>query len=147
MKRVNIKCPYCGSRAFLRPASVVYGQRASASDAPLYVCARYPACDSYVTAHKDSRLPMGTLADAQLRHQRMVAHATFNRLWESGLMHKKQAYRWLQLKLGLPEAEAHIGKFSTYRCEQVIQLCDGFYSAAAKTAKPPADYTRRKVSP
>ena len=35
MKRVNIKCPYCGSRAYLRPASVVYGQKASASDAPL----------------------------------------------------------------------------------------------------------------
>lgn len=61
MKRVNIKCPYCGSRAYLRPASVVYGQKASASDAPLYVCARFPACDSYVAAHKSSRRPMGTL--------------------------------------------------------------------------------------
>lgn len=143
MKRVNIKCPYCGSRAFLRPASVVYGQKASASDAPLYVCARFPACDSYVAAHKDSHKPMGTLANAQLRHQRIAAHATFNKLWQSGLMSKRQAYRWLQLKLGLPEEDAHIANFSAYRCEQVIQLCDGFFAAAMAMN----DCTRREASP
>ena len=62
MKRVNIKCPYCGARAFLRPASVVYGERA-APGSKLYVCGNYPACDSYVAAHRTSQLPMGTLAD------------------------------------------------------------------------------------
>lgn len=96
MKRVNIKCPYCGSRAFLRPASVVYGAKAINPAAPYYVCARYPACDAYVAAHKDTRLPMGTLADKNLRCKRIEAHKAFNRLWESGLMSKKQAYRWLQ---------------------------------------------------
>ena len=29
MKRVNLKCPYCGSQALLRPASVIYGKRAA----------------------------------------------------------------------------------------------------------------------
>ena len=28
MKRINITCPACGSRAYLRPASVVYGDKA-----------------------------------------------------------------------------------------------------------------------
>ena len=83
MKRVNIKCPYCGSRAFLRPASVVYGAKAINPAAPYYVCARYPACDAYVAAHKDTRLPMGTLADKNLRCKRIEAHKAFNRLWES----------------------------------------------------------------
>lgn len=147
MKRVNIKCPYCGSRAFLRPATVVYGKKAVVSDAPLYVCAHFPACDSYVTAHKSSLLPMGTLANAQLRHQRIKAHTAFNRLWQSGLMNKKQAYRWLHLKLGLPESEAHIGNFSTYRCKQVVQLCNGFFSAASKTERGKTVHIRRKASP
>lgn len=134
MKRPNIKCPYCGSQAFLRPASVVYGARTTDPSAALYVCARYPACDSYVAAHHKTHLPMGTLANAELRHRRIQAHTAFNRLWKSGLMTKKQAYLWLQAKLGLPEEEAHIGKFSSYRCEQVIQLCHTFFPAKLWTA-------------
>lgn len=134
MKRVNLKCPYCGSQALLRPASVIYGKRAADPAAPYYVCAHYPACDSYVAAHKASRLPMGTLANAELRHKRIQAHAAFNRLWESGLMNKRQAYLWLQAKMDLPEQEAHIGKFSMFRCEQVIQLCDSFFPPAGRAA-------------
>ncbi len=134
MKQVNIKCPYCGSRAMLRPASVVYGKRAADPTAPFYVCARYPACDSYVAAHRGNRLPMGTLADAELRHKRIQAHAALNRLWQDGLMSKKQAYLWLQAKLDLPEQETHIGKFSTFRCEQVIQLCNSFFRRTEKAA-------------
>ena len=127
MKRVNIKCPYCGSRALLRPASVVYGERAADPAAPYYVCARYPACNSYVAAHRATRLPMGTLADAELRRKRIQAHAAFGRLEKNGLMSKRQAYLWLQAKLDLPEQEAHIAKLSAFRCEQVIQLCKSFF--------------------
>lgn len=134
MKRVNIKCPYCGSRAFLRPASVVYGAKAINPAAPYYVCARYTACDAYVAAHKDTRMPMGTLADKNLRCKRIEAHKAFNRLWESGLMSKKQAYRWLQASLALPEQEAHIGRFSTFRCEQVIQMCGNFFPTLDKAS-------------
>lgn len=111
MKRVNIKCPCCGSRALLRPASVVYGLKANDPAAPYCVCACYPACNSYVTAHTDTCLPMGIGQCAKLR-QCIEAHAVFNQLWQSDLMSRKEAYRWLQLKLGLPETENHIGKLS-----------------------------------
>ena len=134
MKRVNIRCPYCGSRALLRPASVVYGPRAADPAVPYYVCARYPACDSYVAAHRDTHLPMGTLANRPLRRKRIDAHRAFNRLWESGLMTKKQAYLWLQAKLGLPKQEAHIGKFSLFRCEEVISLCNDYFPALDKAS-------------
>ena len=63
MKRINITCPVCGSKAYLRPASVVYGDKAPDPDAKYYVCGRYPACDCYVAAHRKTMLPMGTLAD------------------------------------------------------------------------------------
>lgn len=134
MKRVNIKCPYCGSRALLRPASVVYGSKAADPAAPYYVCARYPACDAYVAAHRDTRLPMGTLAERKLRRKRIEAHKAFNRLWETELMSKKQAYRWLQAKLGLPEQDAHIGRFSLFRCEQVIRLCEEYFPTVSHAA-------------
>ena len=134
MKRVNIKCPYCGSRALLRPASVVYGEKAADPFAPYYVCARFPACDAYVAAHKRTRLPMGSLANAELRRKRIQAHAALDRLWEGGLMSKRRAYLWLQAKLGLPEREAHIGKFSLFRCEEVIRLCNDYFPALDKAS-------------
>jgi hypothetical protein len=57
-----------------------------------------------------------------------------SRLWEYGYMSRKAAYRWLQVQLGLPEAEAHIGHFSEYRCEQVIRLCSRFIDVQLQAA-------------
>ena len=132
MKQVNIKCPYCGAKALLRPASMV--RRGAAPGEEVYACARYPVCDAYVAAHRDSRLPMGTLADQKLRQKRREAHLALNRLWEYGCMSKKEAYRWLQVQLGLPESEAHIAHFSEFRCEQVIRLCSSFTGTLERAA-------------
>lgn len=66
---------------------------------------------------------MGTLANGGLRHKRMEAHKAFNWMWDSGLMSKRQAYRWMQAKLGLPEEQAHIAKFGEYLCDQLIAIC------------------------
>lgn len=88
MKQINIKCPYCGSRAFLRPESVVYGRETSDPEAKLYVCARYPACDAYVSAHRRSHLPMGTLADKALRRKRIETHTAFSGYGKAGLCRK-----------------------------------------------------------
>ena len=132
MKRINIKCPYCGSRALLRPASVVHERTLPGEEA--YVCARFPVCNAYVSAHRDSHLPMGTLADQPLRQKRRQAHIALSQLWERGLMTRKEAYRWLQVQLSLPESEAHIGHFSAYRCDQVIDLCGRFAGAGRQAA-------------
>lgn len=132
MKQVKIRCPYCGSMALLRPAKLV--RHGAGPEDEVYVCARFPACDAYVAAHRDSRLPMGTLANKALRQKRREAHLVLNRLWDYGYMSKKEAYRWLQLQLGLPEAEAHIARFSEYRCEQVIRLCGSFTEAQSRAA-------------
>ena len=132
MKKINIKCPYCGSKALLRPASIVRSRTTPGEE--VYVCARYPACDAYVSAHRVTHLPMGTLADKPLREKRQQAHIAMNRLWETGLMTKKEAYRWLQTQLGLPEREAHIAHFSEFRCEQVIRLCASFTNACKRAA-------------
>lgn len=119
MKRNKIRCPHCGAQAVLRPSSVVYQNRARPSE-HLYVCARYPQCDSYVSAHKKTLLPMGTLANASLRRKRILAHRSFNRLWEEGPMKKWQAYQWMQAKLALPSDQAHIAMMSEYMCDQLI---------------------------
>lgn len=122
MKRPNIHCPYCRAKATLHPASYVFGDTARPGSL-LYVCDRYPACNAYVGAHRKTKLPMGSLADGDLRHKRIEAHKAFDWMWRSGLMTKAQAYRWMQAKLGIPASQAHIAKFSYYMCDQLISVC------------------------
>ena len=121
MKKNIVKCN-CGAQAALRPASVVHGGNAKAEY--LYVCSRYPDCDSYVGVHRNSLKPLGTLAGKELRGKRIKAHKVFNRLWESGMMKKWQAYKWMEAKFGMNSRQAHIAKFSEYMCDELIVLCE-----------------------
>lgn len=125
-KRKQIRCPYCGAKATLRPSSAVYGDAAK-TDGYLYVCDRYPKCDSYVGAHKKTKLPMGTLANGDLRNKRIQAHKAFDWMWKSGLMTKWQAYKWMQGKLDLSDEQAHIAMFSEYMCDRLIAECNKAY--------------------
>lgn len=59
------RCPYCGRRAVLRGASYVYGSHVYNPEQKFYVCAGYPACNSYVGVHLDSLRPKGSLANGR----------------------------------------------------------------------------------
>lgn len=120
MKKNVVKC-HCGAHAARRPASVVHGDKAIEDF--LFVCSRYPACDSYVGVHRNSSRPLGTLAGKELRCKRIEAHRVFNQLWESGLMKKWQAYKWMEAKLGLNSQQAHVARFSSYMCDELISVC------------------------
>ncbi len=122
-KKKGVYCPYCKAKATLHPLSYVYGEKANRSGY-VYVCDRYPKCDAYVWAHPKTLLPMGTLANGDLRNKRIQAHRAFDRLWKSGRMKKWQAYKWMQGKLDLSPEEAHIGKFGDYMCDRLIIACN-----------------------
>jgi len=123
LKRKPIKCPYCGAHAAYRPAAVVYGKSTKFADAYLYICSRWPSCDAYVSAHKKSKKPMGTLANSELRHKRILAHRALKSLEKQYKMEKRDVYIWLQSKLAFTEEQTHIAMFSEYLCDQVITLC------------------------
>lgn len=74
MKQARIHCPYCGSLAMLRPASAIHGLSDISAGTYLYVCRRWPACDAYVTADRRTKQPLGSLANGDLRHKRILAH-------------------------------------------------------------------------
>ncbi len=133
MKKTKIKCPYCGAKATLHPSSYVYGKAAKAGSY-LYVCDRFPKCDSYVGAHIKSKEPMGTLANGELRNKRIQAHKAFDRIWKSGIMKKWQAYKWMEGKLALNSKQAHIGMFSEYMCDTLITACNQAYDNLALPA-------------
>lgn len=112
-------CPYCGKKAVLRNAAYVYGENAVVTH--LYVCAGYPECDSFVGVHKDTLLPLGYLENGRLRRKRIEAHRMFDLLWKKGVFSRNQAYKWVQDKFCLTRSHAHIGYFSEYMCDQLIE--------------------------
>lgn len=87
----------------------------------LYVCSRYPACDSYVRVHPGTKIPVGTMANRELRALRNEAHRNFDQLHKRGLMSKEDAYHWLAATLAAPLGQAHIGYLGEYYCRQVIE--------------------------
>ena len=110
MKQARIHCPYCGSLAMLRPASAIHGLSDISAGTYLYVCRRWPACDAYVTADRRTKQPLGTLANGDLRHKRILAHHALHSVQAQLGMNRDQSYCWLQTQMGLPGDKVHIAK-------------------------------------
>ena len=113
------RCPYCGSHTILRSADGIY--RENSRQEMLYVCKNYPACDSYVRVQKGTTIPLGTVANRELRELRAEAHRQFDKLYKRGYMSKHDAYQWLGGILGVPAKNAHIAQLSVLSCNLVIQ--------------------------
>ena len=64
-----IRCPYCGSKVIYRSADGIYQD--NSRGIMLYVCSNYPECDAYVRTHTGTRMPVGTMANHELRMLKM----------------------------------------------------------------------------
>ena len=118
-ERGRMRCPYCGSSVVYRSADEIY--RDNSKGTMLYVCSRYTECDSYVRVHAGTNIPVGSMANHELRTLRRTAHRYFDQLYESGYMSKQDAYQWLADLIMAPLSEAHIGYLGEYYCKQVIE--------------------------
>jgi hypothetical protein len=114
-------CPYCNHAAKLIDSIVIYRVR---SYGMMWHCA---PCDAYVGVHKDSKehVPLGRLANAELRKWKMKAHAAFDPLWKEQGLKRKEAYQKLADLLGIPVKETHIGMFDVDQCKRVIEVLGG----------------------
>lgn len=115
----SMRCPYCGGTVVYRSADGIYHDNSKGM--MLYVCSNYPECDSYVRVHAGTNIPVGSLANHELRSLRRTAHHYFDQLHESGFMSKQDAYQWLADLMCAPLSEAHIGHLGEYYCKQVIE--------------------------
>lgn len=113
----EIYCDYCGRRAEFVDSKVIYGK----SYGMVYLCR---PCDAYVGVHKGSDVPLGRLANAELRYWKKAAHAAFDPLWQYGRFkrHRNAAYRWLSDQMQLPVEKTHIGMFDINQCKAAIQI-------------------------
>lgn len=99
-------CPYCQGKVVLVNNETIYGR--SVGDWPfLYACAG--SCEAHVGVHADTAIPLGTLANKELRAARQCAKQSFHAMMLARRMVRTNAYKWLADKLGLPLQQTHYG--------------------------------------
>ena len=130
------QCPYCYSDASLVTGKHIYPHRADLHGLMFWAC---KPCDAYVGCHKkhalmviagrrvvsDGTVPLGRLANAELRKAKQAAHAAFDPMWKEQGMSRREAYSWLAHQLGIRVDDCHIGEFNVDQCNRVAMLSLG----------------------
>jgi hypothetical protein len=128
IKKMIKKCRYCGSQ-------VIFTQNKFGF---IYKCIK---CDAYVGVHKKTQVPLGTLANKELRHWRGMAHIHFDLLWKYKKFEMKdkngrhKAYAWLAKEMGIKKNDCHIARFDIDECQRVIEICLPHYKKILKKIK------------
>lgn len=122
------RCDYCDRPAELVTGADIYPHRPDLFVKKFWRCG---PCKAWVGCHPpaqrngkggigDGTVPLGRLANAELRVAKHRAHEAFDPIWKSRQMTRRQAYAWLAEKLGISFANCHIGMFDVDACNAVI---------------------------
>lgn len=124
----EVICPYCNEKAEYIDSDYIYNK----SYGMIYMCI---PCDAYVGVHKGTDIPLGRLADMELRTYKNKAHHWFdqiaktsfiNKIWRQYIpdtSNRNKAYLWLSKQMDIPLAECHVGMFDIERCQKAIDIC------------------------
>ena len=115
-------CPYCGAATELIHTG--YGKK--------FIC---KPCDAWVGVHQGTENALGSLANAELRNLRMLAHQWFDPIAREGLIEdfykvhiagmssRKKAYHWLSAEMNIHADYCHIAMFNDEECRRVVAIC------------------------
>ena len=97
-----------------------------------------PGCGAYVYCHPLTSVPLGSVADKELRRLRWEAHQLFGMLLRLKLKRSRyNAYSWLSLRLGLSKDITHMGLFDAATCRRAIEVCAGYIRRKRPDAELP----------
>lgn len=121
-------CPYCGKPSTLVTGAVVHPHMPELADKPIWACM---PCKAWVGCHPGGQMPLGRLANAELRRAKQEAHNLFDPLWKAKMRRdgcskreaRGKAYAWLADQLGIPRENCHIGMFDAPTCRRVVDIC------------------------
>ena len=120
MTKPRVVCSYCKQAALLvSGGGAIYPHRADLFEKKFWQCV---PCGAYVGCHGngDGTVPLGRLANTNLRQAKIEAHAAFDPLWSSGEISRRQAYAWLSSVMRLLPHDTHIGFFDVNQCNEVV---------------------------
>jgi len=109
-----MKCPYCKKEAKWCENKEKYGKNYGKS----YMCYYCQNCDAYVGCHNNTKKPLGTMANKELREWRMKAHAVIDPLWRTGKIKRRDVYYQLEQRFG---RGIHIGESDIEICKEIIE--------------------------
>lgn len=117
-----VRCDYCNSEAKLierRTGTWTWECR---------------PCDAWVGVHRAGKrfVPLGRLANAELRKWRQRAHTAFDPVWQAQVREgstsrnqaRRAAYRLLAQELGIAEEDCHIAKFDVAQCQRTVKISE-----------------------
>lgn len=110
-----IHCPYCGQPAEWVENREIYGRNYGRS----YMAYLCRDCNAYVGCHRNTRKPLGTLANFEPRELRKRAHAHIDPVWKGGALSRKEVYARLSAHFG---ERVHIGQSDIERCLQILDI-------------------------
>lgn len=118
MNSINSKtvfCPYCGEKAEWVDNKEIYGKRYGNSFM-MYWCRKD---DASVGTHNNTKKPLGTMANKELREWRVKAHAHIDPVWKEGKRSRGDVYSILKYKLG---KQIHIGESDIETCKRILEV-------------------------
>lgn len=115
------RCPYCDGRVRLVDNAEIYRGRSYGDWPYAYLC---KPCDAFVGLHPDTDLPLGTMANGELRHARKTAKSLWMDVTKAAGLNRTKAYAWLAEQMNIPKAECHFGHFDLKRAKQALSACE-----------------------
>jgi hypothetical protein len=116
-------CPLCGCNVTLIRNDAIYGQIYGGWPFA-YRCDDESAdCGAFVGLHPDTDIPLGTLADRDLRAARSSAKGAWQRLSANEGWSRSKAYRWLASALEIDADTCHFGWFDLDLCQTAEMAC------------------------
>ena len=123
-------CPYCGKTAIIITGAEVYPHRHDLANLRFWACL---PCKAYVGTHRKGNrsVPLGRLANYELRCWKKKAHSAFDPLWRhkmevegcSKKIARTAGYKWLAKEMGIKIKDCHIGMFDIADCSKVVRIC------------------------
>ncbi|TCK36433.1 uncharacterized protein DUF3268 [Paraburkholderia sp. BL8N3] len=138
------RCDYCGAPAALvRAGDESYPYRDD--HGPLWLCS---PCQAWIGIFPRStrHVPLGRLADANLRDLKAKLHAALEPLVQAKVRRdgcnvfeaRSRGYRWLAQQLGIDPAKGSIHSLDAGECERAIAVVEQFGRDRAGNASEPA---------
>lgn len=121
-------CIYCGATVIYTTNAEIYGREYGNGK-----CYKCTACDAYVGVHAGTHIPLGRLANKELRTLKKECHTLFDPSWKNNRhLSREKAYGRLATLLDIPTKECHFGWFdkATLCRAKAILSKPGWYKAA-----------------
>lgn len=132
------QCPYCGSAVVYMSNARIYGREFG--NGRCYACTQ---CDAYVGVHTGTQIPLGRLANRELRELKKECHALFDPVWKQNKNIKREhAYGRLANVLGIPHRECHFGWFDKtqlLRAREILSV-PGWYRGVSWNPQKGAEH-------